>query len=589
MTFELSTGFFDAVENATSRDELPEKFRAPILQIVRPMSELPGKNRFKVTLFDGEKPGMVFGDLDNLPQERPGKFDIVKLSNFELVMAKQRGVVYVHQMDFLSHADAALGLDTEEDAELPGGAAATAPAAATSNPTPAKRMASTNEIPAGVQAQGFPATVMPIERLSPYQNKWAIKVRVTSKADKKKFSNTKGEGQLFNVTFIDETGEIRATGFNQEVDKFYPMLEEGQVYYVTQCRVSMANKKFSNVNNDYELVFGRDTVIIQADEAEAAAIPTANYSFVTLDKLQDVEVGNNVDVLGVVQNVGPLEDGVAKATGNPYKRRNLMLGDKSGFATRLTFFGEKATSFDEGTVPVGTIIAIKGARVGDFNGRNLSTSHSSTIAVEPAIDETYALKGWYASEGKQTSFKQLQTTTTNKPVAATPIDVATSSYGQSEKPDYYTLQAWVVHVRTGNFAYPACQTPDCNKKVVEHGDEWRCEKCEKNMDKPLYRYILSINVGDATGSMWLTAFNEPAEVIMGMTADQLTEIQTSQGDDEFEQAVQKVTGKQYTLRCRSKQEFYNEESKARHQVLTAQALDYLKDIDELIKDLDQYM
>ncbi|KAG5365426.1 Replication factor A protein 1 [Yarrowia sp. C11] len=589
MTFELSTGFFDAVENATSRDDLPEKFQAPILQILRPMSELPGKNRFKVTLFDGDKPGMVFGDLDTLPQDRPGKFDIVKLSNFELVMAKQRGVVYVHNMDFLSHADEALGLNTaEEDGDIPASVAASVPAA-TTNPTPAKRMASTNEVPPGVQAQGFPATVMPIERLSPYQNKWAIKARVTAKADKKKFTNAKGEGQLFNVTFIDETGEIRATGFNQEVDKFYPMLEEGQVYYVTQCRVTMANKKFSNVNNDYELMFGRDTVIIQADDAEAAAIPTANYSFVTLDKLQEVDVGNNVDVLGVVQNVGPLEDGVAKATGNPYKRRNLMLGDKSGFATRLTFFGEKATSFDEATVPVGTIIAIKGARVGDFNGRNLSTSHSSTIAVEPAIDETYALKGWYASEGKQTSFKQLQTTPTNKTVAATPIDVVTASYGQSEKPDYYTLQAWVVHIRTNNFAYPACQTPDCNKKVIESGEEWLCEKCNKTMDKPLYRYILSINVGDATGSMWLTAFNEPAEVIVGLTADQLTEIQTSQGDDEYEQAVQQVTGKQYTLRCRSKQEFYNEESKARHQVLTAQALDYPKDIDELIKDLDQYM
>ncbi|KAG5366436.1 Replication factor A protein 1 [Yarrowia sp. B02] len=579
MTFELSTGFFDAVENATSKDDLPEQFQAPILQILRPMSELPGKNRFKVTLFDGAKPGMVFGDLENLPQERPIKFDIVKLSNFELVMAKQRGVVYVHQMDFLSHADEALGLNTEEDDIAPVAAA----------PTPAKRMASSNEVPPGVQAQGFPATVIPIERLSPYQNKWAIKARVTTKTDKKKYTNSKGEGQLFNVTFIDETGEIRATGFNQEVDKFYPMLEEGQVYYVTQCRVSMANKKFSNVNNDYELMLGRDTVIIQADDAEAAAIPTANYSFVTLDQLQNVEVGNNVDVLGVVQNVGPLEDGVAKATGNPYKRRNLQLGDKSGFATRLTFFGEKATSFDESTVPVGTIIAIKGARVGDFNGRNLSTSHSSTIAVEPAIDETYALKGWYASEGKQTSFKQLQSTTTSKPAAATPIDVVTASFGQSEKPDYYTLQAWVVHIRTGNFAYPACQTPDCNKKVIENGDEWLCEKCSKTMDKPLYRYILSINVGDATGSMWLTAFNEPAEVIMGMTADQLTEIQTSQSDDDLERAVHKVTGKQYTLRCRSKQEFYNEESKARHQVVSAQAVDYPKDIDELIKDLDQYL
>lgn len=580
MTIEISTGFFDASENITSTDELPEKFKAPTLQVLRAITEVPEKNRYKVTLFDGEKPGMLFGDLDSLPREGFKQFDIIKLSKFEMVMGKSRGVLYIHQMDFLSHAEKALGVNIEN----PGATDYALPA-----PTPAKRMPSTNEIPIGIQNQGFPRTVVPIERLSPYQNKWAIRVRVTNKADKKKYQNAKGEGQLFNVTFIDDTGEIRATGFNEEVDKFYPLLEEGEVYYLTQCRVSMANKKFSNVKNDYELMLGRDTLIIKADDDAAANLPTANYSFVTLDQLQNVEVGQHVDVLGVVQNVGPIEDGVAKATGNPYKRRNIMLVDKSGLATRLTFFGEKAITYDEKVVATGSILAIKGARVGDFNGRNLSTSHSSAIALEPAVDETYALRGWYASEGRQTNFKAMQAAPGTKTEAPTPIDTVTSSFGQADKPDYYTIQGFVVHIRPQSFAYPACQTPDCNKKVIESGDEWVCDKCNKAMDKPMYRYILSLNVGDATGSVWLTAFNEAAELIMGMSADDLTEIQTNQGDTEFAAAIQQATGKQYSFRCRSKQEIYNEESKARHQILSAQVLDYPKDIDELTKDLDQYL
>lgn len=105
------------------------------------------------------------------------------------------------------------------------------------------------------------ANIYPIEAVSPYQNKWTIKARVTHKSEIKNWNNSKSEGKLFTVHFLDETGEIRATGFNNEVDMFYEVLQEGQVYYVSKCRVGMAKKQFSNVNNDYELTFGRDTEI----------------------------------------------------------------------------------------------------------------------------------------------------------------------------------------------------------------------------------------------------------------------------------------------------------------------------------------
>jgi replication factor A1 len=41
------------------------------------------------------------------------------------------------------------------------------------------------------------------------------------------------------------------------------------------------------------------------------------------------------------------------------------------------------------------VLAVKNARVGDFNGRSLSTLNSSTVLVEP-VDrpETNALRAW---------------------------------------------------------------------------------------------------------------------------------------------------------------------------------------------------
>ena len=111
------------------------------------------------------------------------------------------------------------------------------------------------------KAPGRAGSIYPIEGLSPYQNNWTIKARVTQKSDIKTWSNARGEGKLFNVTFMDDSGEIRGTAFNLVADELYPKLEEGKVYYVSKARVNLAKKKFSNVNNDYELSFERNTEV----------------------------------------------------------------------------------------------------------------------------------------------------------------------------------------------------------------------------------------------------------------------------------------------------------------------------------------
>lgn len=72
----------------------------------------------------------------------------------------------------------------------------------------------------------------PISSLSPYQNKWVIKARVTSKSAIRTWNNAKGEGKLFSMDLMDESGQIRATAFRDQVDKFYDMIEVSLPFFL---------------------------------------------------------------------------------------------------------------------------------------------------------------------------------------------------------------------------------------------------------------------------------------------------------------------------------------------------------------------
>ena len=94
---------------------------------------------------------------------------------------------------------------------------------------------------------------MPIKALNTFMRDWIIKARVAS--DVKNIVTKKG-GKMMKIELVDQLGtQIEATFFGEAADKFEHVLKKDGVYLFSNGQVKMANKKFTNLKNDFCIIF----------------------------------------------------------------------------------------------------------------------------------------------------------------------------------------------------------------------------------------------------------------------------------------------------------------------------------------------
>ncbi|TNN66085.1 Replication protein A DNA-binding subunit [Liparis tanakae] len=429
---------------------------------------------------------------------------------------------------------------------------------------------------------GGSSKVVPIVSLNPYQSKWTIRARVTNKSSIRTWSNSRGDGKLFSMEIVDESGEIRVTGFNQEVDKFFSLVEVGKVYYVSKGSLKIANKQYTSVKNDYEMTLSGESTIIPCEDS--SDVPVMQCDFVSIGDLENREKDAIVDVIGVCKSVDDVTRLTTKAN-KEVSKRTLNLMDMSGKLVTVTLWGEEAEKFDGSGQP---IIAIKGAKLSDYGGRSLSASFSSTMTINPDIPEAHKLRGWYDKEGHALDGQSLTEMKGSGGGATnwkTLSDVKTEHLGHGEKADYYTCIATIVYLRKENCLYQACPSQDCNKKVVDQQNGmFRCEKCDKEFPNFKYRLILSANIADYADNQWVTCFQESAEAILGQNAAYMGQLKDS-NEVAFDEVFQQANFNTFVFRSRVKLETYNDESRIKATVMDVKPVDHKDYIKRLILNI----
>jgi len=435
----------------------------------------------------------------------------------------------------------------------------------------------------GIQANLAGQPIYPIASLTPYQNKWTIKARVTNKSDIRRWSNSRGEGHLFSMDLLDESGEIRATAFKNECDKFEPMVEVNKVYYISNCKLKTANKQFSTLNNDYELTFNEMSEMVPCTDQDTANIPRVTFNFAQLSQLTPDHKDNIVDVIGICRSASEAINFTSSKTGKELTKRDITLADQSMVEIKFTVWGGTAESFNPSGNPV---VAVKGCKVSDFNGVSLSALNSSTIQINPDLPQCHELKGWYEQDGYKAAFQsKSQDFMGGGDILAgagaganilTVGEVKSSQIGlNSERGEYYSTTATIVMFQKEKALYQACtqsgpEGRGCNKKVQDQGNgTYRCEKCNMDMDSFNWRLILSFSIADATDNQWINCFQEVGEAILQTSSQELGTMQ--QMDPEgYNRVFQEATFKKFNFRLRAKADNYNDEQRIRHTIMSAE-------------------
>eukprot|EP01105_Mastigella_eilhardi_P016409 TRINITY_DN374_c0_g1_i1.p1 TRINITY_DN374_c0_g1~~TRINITY_DN374_c0_g1_i1.p1 ORF type:complete len:777 (+),score=167.96 TRINITY_DN374_c0_g1_i1:1339-3669(+) len=256
------------------------------------------------------------------------------------------------------------------------------------------------------------ASKVAVEMLTPAMtgSRWFVDMLVTWRSGLMTWERQGKSGVFFYVDLIDEKGDrIRATGFGLAAKKFHPLLREGAAYAIAGAVIQPARQTFGVMKCPYQLLLTESSVVEPSSEPTFVFPRIVPHYMLLLSALK-MPHQSVVDVVGYIDNLGPLEAIKAASTGNMIPMRVITLRDKSGIASLSVWYNIAKDDL----VRKGSVIAVTGALVNDFQGKKtLSIKHASfhIFHDDETIPEVMRLKRWIEGTSSQ-GMQELEETAT---------------------------------------------------------------------------------------------------------------------------------------------------------------------------------
>ncbi|KAL6079626.1 60S acidic ribosomal protein P1 [Balamuthia mandrillaris] len=242
--------------------------------------------------------------------------------------------------------------------------------------------------------------VLLVKDLNPLLTKWTFRGEVLSKSPVRTYANAQRSGKLFSMILADSQQEkIETVCFNDEVDKWFSVIDVGKTYTISGGVIKPANPKFCKTKLQIVLD-ARSTVQGEQDAREHFATNSSSNSSTTsspfnpvplIDILSKIDADEYVNCAGVIVHASDLQSLKTKA-GKALKREVVLTDQSNSFIT-VTLWGEKAKS---SALQVGDIFYAQAVRVTSFQGKGLSSAACTVLLPETMSSCPYvlSLKQW---------------------------------------------------------------------------------------------------------------------------------------------------------------------------------------------------
>ncbi|EPR79989.1 Replication factor-A protein 1 [Spraguea lophii 42_110] len=569
---KLEQGTVEVIYNNNVESPL---FNTPVLQIIaykRVETKTDKSSRYHLNLSDGKYyiKAVMSSTISPMMEKNIKINSMIKIKKFQLLSKNDNNFVYVRELECYEDCNRKMG-DPTPVSKFNSDIRDVAPSENNDKNkyveiekenTVEKKKIEREEVVKNRKVSHMDITS--VSSINPFQTKWKIKATVTTKSDIRYFTNQKGEGKLFSMEMADNSGSIKVVAFSESVDIFYPLMDVGKTYIISKGFVKMAHKQFSNTTSNYEIHLDKNSEVELTAEVEN---PKVHYNFTKVGALNTTNP--IVDIIGVVKEVFAPSTVMIKSVQKEAEKKDFILVDKTG-SVRVTLWNNLVeTELDNNPV-----VALKNMRATEYNGVSLSTISSSSIVINPELEEAYELRGWYEEEGKDIKIVLPKREEESKTIE----EVTTMEL------EYSTIISTIIFIKEDLLWYSACV--ECNKKVELEGEgQYRCERCNNLFDKCNFRFMVTMNVADHTGQIWLTLFDEQATKLFKHTANELKEI-GEEDSTKLQSIVKNLNNKELVFKIRRREENYNNELKVRYNGLNIEELDYIKESYKILKKID---
>ncbi len=402
-------------------------------------------------------------------------------------------------------------------------------------------------------------TILDLSQISTFTKNISLYVKLTKKSFPKKFYNkiTDKECRLLTFDLIDKNGfQMQAAIYDDTIDKFSPILKEGNIYYIKGGYAKINDKRYTYIKSDYKLILDFNSQIMEVDK-NLDKIFDNKEEMVNITKFVDLtncKQNQIINCLGYVLQVFPVMTKSSRI-GNVLMRK-LLVCDSSMFKVQFTMWNK----FTELDLKQGNIILLKAIRVGNYNNTiTLSTVDNSNIEINPDLSienyKEYEELQKAINEGiNEEDIKNINeyniinysnNSDNNKSLANNKIiyikDLVKQLYKKyynannnlSEISMNFTIKATVLEFEhSDKNYYLAC--PNCRKKLIQKDEKFSCPGCESQVNDALLNYFLNLRVIDISGEHSLNLFGDQVNNLFGIDAKNYSNLIENKENEKLE-------------------------------------------------------